>query len=273
MDSLTDKVAVVTGGGNGLGVGLAEALAEAGMHLALADIDEPALERTVADFTERGVEVIGIATDVSDPRAVERLRDATFERFGTAHVLCNNAGIGARSPLCEPIDLGAWHTVFGVDCFAILHGLNAFLPRMLEQGEGHVVNTSSRQGLIAAPDLGPYPPAKYASVAITEMLRDELAAIDAPVGATVLTPGGVRTPPILGALARYQSGELRDPAMHEFLETRVANAVEPVEVGRLVVRAIRGNLLYVNTHRETLDWLQDRVDRVVADADTLGTLR
>jgi NAD(P)-dependent dehydrogenase (short-subunit alcohol dehydrogenase family) len=212
-------------------------------------------------------------TDVSDPRAVDRLRDATYERFGTVHVLCNNAGIGALSPLSEPIDLAVWDTVFGIDCFAILHGLNAFLPRMLEQGEGHVVNTSSRQGLVAAPHLGPYPPAKHASVAITEMLREELAAIGSSVGATVLTPGGVLTQPILSALARHQSGELTDPAMQEFLETRVANAVEPIAVGRLVVRAVRENVLYVNTHRETLDWLQDRVDRIVADADALGTLR
>jgi NAD(P)-dependent dehydrogenase (short-subunit alcohol dehydrogenase family) len=273
MDSLSEKVAVVTGGANGLGLGLAEAFAEEGMRVVLADVDEPALDRAVADFIARGVPAIGVPTDVSDPSAVEQLRDVAYERFGTAHVLCNNAGIGGRSPLSEPIDLTVWESVFGVDCFAILHGLNAFLPRMLEQREGHVVNTSSRQGLVAAPNLGPYPPAKHASVAITEMLREELAAIGSPVGTTVLTPGGVRTPLIVEALARYQRGELTDPAMQEFLETRVANAVEPIAVGRLVVRAIRQDVLYVNTHRETLDWLQSRVDRIVADADVLGTLR
>ena len=88
------------------------------------------------------------------------------------------------------------------------------------------------------------------------MLRDELAAIGAPIGVTVLTPGGVRTPPILGALARARADEHADPVMLEFLETRVAAAVEPIEVGRLTVRAVLAGALYVNTHRETLDWLQ-----------------
>ncbi len=273
MDTLTDRVAVVTGGANGIGVGLAKALAEAGMKVVVADIDTEGLDDVVADLTDRGVDAFGVAIDVSDPVAVQHLRDATFDRFGTAHVLCNNAGIGMRGLLTEPIDLGPWHRVFDVDFFAILHGLDAFLPRMLEQGEGHIVNTSSRQGLIATPHLGPYPPAKFASVALTEMLHAELADLGTAVSASVLTPGGVLTGPILAAKARHDRGELDDPGMKDFLVNRVANAVEPIEVGRLVVRAIRARCLYINTHRETLDWLRERVERITADADALGTLR
>jgi NAD(P)-dependent dehydrogenase (short-subunit alcohol dehydrogenase family) len=273
MDPLTGKVAVVTGGASGVGLGLGEAFTEEGMRVVLADIDESGLDAAVGKLTDAGGEAIGVPTDVADAAAIVRLRDATYERFGTAHVLCNNAGIGASTPLCEPIDTTAWDRVFAVDVYAILHGLNAFLPRMIEQGEGHIVNTSSRQGLIATPNLGPYPPAKYASVALSEMLREELAACGAPVGVTVLTPGGVRTKQLLDALARHQSGELVDEEMEEFLESRVAHAVEPIELGRLVVRAVRANVLYVNTHRETLDWLRARFDRIGADAEALGTLR
>jgi NAD(P)-dependent dehydrogenase (short-subunit alcohol dehydrogenase family) len=273
MDTLTDRVAVVTGGANGLGAGLARAFAEEGMKVVIADIDARGLDEVVADLNGRGVDALGVVTDVADPAAVERLRDAVFDRFGTAHVLCNNAGIGMRGQLTEPIDLDPWHRVFDVDFFAILHGLDAFLPRMLDQDEGHIVNTSSRQGLISTPHLGPYPPAKFASVALTEMLHAELDDLGTAVSASVLTPGGVLTGPILAAKARYDRGELDDPGMKDFLANRVANAVEPIEVGRLVVRAIRTRRLYINTHRETLDWLRERVDRIAADADALGTLR
>ena len=273
MDILSDKVAVVTGGASGIGKGLAEAFAEEGMKVVVADLDAEGLDNVVADLMDRGVEAAGIATDVADPVAVAHLRDVAFDRFGTAHVLCNNAGIGMRGPLTEPIDLDPWHRVFDVDFFGILHGLDAFLPRMLEQDEGHIVNTSSRQGLIATPHLGPYPPAKFASVALTEMLHTELADLGTAVGASVLTPGGVLTGPILAAKARYDAGELDNPGMKEFLTNRIAKAVEPIEVGRLVVRAIRARRLYINTHRETLDWLRERVDAIAADADALGTLR
>jgi NAD(P)-dependent dehydrogenase (short-subunit alcohol dehydrogenase family) len=273
MDSFAGKVAVVTGGAAGVGLGMAQAFGEVGMRVVVADIDEPELATAVTTLTELGVDVLGVVTDVADACAVDRLRDATYEHFGTAHVLCNNAGTGASSPLPEPIDVAVWDRILAIDFFSILYGLNAFLPRMREQGDGHVVNTSSRQGLIASPGQGPYPAAKAASVALSEMLREELAAIGSPIGVTVLTPGGVRTKPILTALAEHRADPQANPTMLEFLESRVAAAVEPLELGRLVLRAVRENVLYVNTHRETLEWLQDRVDRMVADADALGTLR
>ena len=157
--------------------------------------------------------------------------------------------------------------------YSVLHGLNAFLPRMLDRDEGHVINTASRQGLVPSPALGAYPPAKAAVISLSEMLRAELAERGSSVGVTVLTPGGVRTEGILASLAMHESGQRNDPAMREFLASRVAAAVEPVDLGRLVVRAIRTKTLYVNTHRETLEWLQERVDRMVSDASKTGTLR
>jgi NADP-dependent 3-hydroxy acid dehydrogenase YdfG len=152
MDVLEDKVAVVTGGAAGLGLGMATAFAEEGMRVVLADIYEERVARAASCLSRAGHEAVGVATDVADAAAVARLRDAAFERFGAVHVLCDNAGIGLRGLVTEPIDTGAWCRVFDVDFFAILDALNGFLPGMLEQGEGHIVNTSSRQGLIAAPD-------------------------------------------------------------------------------------------------------------------------
>jgi NAD(P)-dependent dehydrogenase (short-subunit alcohol dehydrogenase family) len=273
MEALAGKVAVVTGGARGLGLGLAQAFAEERMRLVLADIDESALNKAVETLQDCGAEAIGILTDVAEAEALVRLREAAFDRFGTVHVLCNNASAGGGGPLSEPIDVATWERVMAGAVYSVLHGLNAFLPRMLEQGEGHVVNTASRQGLVPVPVLGAYPPAKAAVIALSEMLHAELAERGAAVGVTVLTPGGVRTEGIVGSLAAVERDPSADPAMREFLATRVAAAVEPIELGRLTVRAITMRALYVNSHRETLTWLQERVDRMAADADRIGTIR
>jgi NAD(P)-dependent dehydrogenase (short-subunit alcohol dehydrogenase family) len=273
MDKLAGRVAVVTGGARGVGLGLAKAFAEQGMRLVLADIDQAALRDAVATLRASGAEVIGVAADVSDASAIARLRDHAYERFGPVDVLCNNAGGGGGGPCCEPIDVAGWESAMTATVYSVLHGLNAFLPRMLDRDEGHIVNTASRQGLVPSPNLGAYPPAKAAVIALSEMLQAELAERASAVGVTVLTPGGVRTEGILASLALHETGQRDDPAMREFLAARVAAAVDPVDLGRLVVQAIRTRALYVNTHRETLQWLQERVDRMVADADTTGTLR
>jgi NAD(P)-dependent dehydrogenase (short-subunit alcohol dehydrogenase family) len=269
MDTLAGKVAVITGGARGVGLGLAKAFTEQDMRVVLSDIDQNALDQAVMTLPGS----IGVLADVSDADAISRLRDEAFAQFGTVHVLCNNATGGGGGPFCEPIDVAVWETAMAATVYSVLHGLNAFLPRMLAQGEGHVVNTASRQGLVASPILGAYPPAKSAVIALSEMLHAELAERGSPVGVTVLTPGGVKTEGILSSLALHESGQRDDPAMRDFLASRVAAAVDPVDLGRLVVRAIQRNALYVNTHRETLEWLQERVDRMVADADKIGTLR
>jgi NAD(P)-dependent dehydrogenase (short-subunit alcohol dehydrogenase family) len=269
MDTLAGKVAVITGGARGVGLGLAKAFTEQDLRVVLSDIDQNALDQAVMTLPGS----IGVLADVSDADAISRLRDEAFAQFGTVHVLCNNATGGGGGPFCEPIDVAVWETAMAATVYSVLHGLNAFLPRMLAQGEGHVVNTASRQGLVASPILGAYPPAKSAVIALSEMLHAELAERGSPVGVTVLTPGGVKTEGILSSLALHESGQRDDPAMRDFLASRVAAAVDPVDLGRLVVRAIQRNALYVNTHRETLEWLQERVDRMVADADKIGTLR
>jgi NAD(P)-dependent dehydrogenase (short-subunit alcohol dehydrogenase family) len=272
MEKLAGKIAVITGGASGIGRGMAEAFMEEGMSVVLGDIDAEQLESTVGELSAQGAAVLGVVSDVADPDAVMRLRDATFEAFGTAHLVCNNAGIGARASLTDTIDVESWRRVFNVDFFAILHGLNAFLPRLLEQREGHIVNTSSRQGLVPLPHIGPYPPAKFASVAVTEMLHAELAELGSPVGASVLTPGAVLTGMTSAGRERHAPGNPAGVETNPFLD-RVANAVSPIEVGRLVVKAVREGNLYINTHRETIGWIQARTDRIAADARTLGTLK
>ncbi len=272
MDDVTGKVAVITGAAKGLGFALATVLAEEGMRLVLADIDEAGLERAVGQFRDGGAEVLGVPTDVSDAGAIGRLRDSAFERFETVHVLCNNAGVGDGQAVSEPIDLARWECVFGVNFYGAVHGVNAFLPRMLEQGEGHIVNTASRGGLLPLADLGAYVPSKFALVAYSEMLQTELARRNAGVEVTVLTPSGLRTPMLLDTLAAFEQQEDSDPAQIEYLRTLYANAVEPIDFARLVVRAIKADALYVNSHRVTLDLVQKRVDRMLADTERIGTV-
>jgi NAD(P)-dependent dehydrogenase (short-subunit alcohol dehydrogenase family) len=201
MDDLTGKVAVITGGARGVGLGLAKAFAGQGMRLVLSDINTTTLDEAVATLRASGAEAIGVTADVSDTAAVNHLRDEAFARFGTVHVLCNNATGGGGGPFCEPIDVSVWETAMSATVYSVLRGLNAFLPRMLDQGDGHIVNTASRQGLVPSPILGSYPPAKSAVIALSEMLHAELAERGSPVGVTVLTPGGVKTEGILASLA------------------------------------------------------------------------
>jgi NAD(P)-dependent dehydrogenase (short-subunit alcohol dehydrogenase family) len=274
VQDLAGKVAVVTGGARGLGYGLVGAFAESGMRIVIADFDEAALGPAVESVRSTGAEAVGVVADVTDAASVERLRDEAFQRFGTVHVLCNNAATAKPQPsLCEPIDVGLWQFTMTSCVYSVLHGLNAFLPRMLEQGDGHIVNTASRVGLVANPILGAYSPAKAAVVSLSEMLHRDLSGRGSPVGVTVLTPGGVKTPALLDALAAHERGDVDDREMRELLAARVADAVEPIDVGRLVVRAIQTDTFYVNTHRDTLDWLAQRSSDIVADADRIGTIR
>jgi NAD(P)-dependent dehydrogenase (short-subunit alcohol dehydrogenase family) len=272
MDVLAGKVAVVTGAAKGLGFALATVFVEENMRVVLADVDETCLEQAVKQLEDGGAEVLGMATDVSDAHAIERLRDSAFERFDTVHVLCNNAGIGCGGSVAEPIDLALWERVFGINFYGAVHGVNAFLPRMLEQGEGHIVNSASRGGLLPLPDLGAYVPSKFALVAYSEMLQSELARRGAGVGVTVLTPSGLRTPMLLDTFAAFEQQEDIDPAQLEYLRTLHANAIEPVDFVRLVIRAIKEDALYVNSHRATLEFVQQRVDRMLVDAKKIGTV-
>jgi NAD(P)-dependent dehydrogenase (short-subunit alcohol dehydrogenase family) len=271
MDDLAGKVAVVTGAASGIGLALAKRFAAEGMSVALSDVDGEALERAVNDLEASGSTAAGFVTDVGDRTSVFGLRDDVFARFGTAHVVCNNAGIGSSSQLGSPdFDAASWRRVVDVDLFGIVYGVEAFLPQMLEQDDGHIVNTASRQGLVPSGGGGAYCGAKSGAVAVSEVLHAELSARSAAVGVSVLCPGGVRTgmlpPP--SDLPASLSDEHR-----ALLVERYEAAAEPEEVADLVVRAVRGRHLYVLTHRETLDWMGRRIDRIAEDVAALGTPR
>ena len=252
MQELKDRVAVVTGGGSGIGAALARALAANEMDVAVADVEIAGAERVAADVRATGRRALAVQTDVSKLASVETLAERTYGELGGCHLLCNNAGVIVMGSL-ESRTARDWEWVLGVNLWGVVHGLLAFLPRMLAQpGEKHIVNTASTAGLIPTPGVGVYATAKYAVVGLSEHLRMDLAKHE--IGVSVLCPGGVQTqilrsdrnrPVELGApqtspedLQRMASGETRHPDEMQ----------APEAIAAAVLEGIRANDAYIFTH-------------------------
>jgi NAD(P)-dependent dehydrogenase (short-subunit alcohol dehydrogenase family) len=267
MEELTGRVAVVTGAASGIGLALSNAFADEGMSVVLADVDDEGLEVACKALTEGGARAVAVRTDVRDPDAVDALRDAAVSAFGAAHVVCNNAGVAAGGPIWQ-VPLEAWHWVFGVNFWGVVHGMRSFVPLLLEQGEGHVVNTASAAGLIAAPFLGPYAATKHAVVAVSETLALELAGT--AVGVSVLCPLWVRTrihesdrnaPPEVTSLSTADSalGGARD-VVAGFVNAGLA----PEIVADRVVDAVKGKGFWVFPHDELREAVRHRGESIAA---------
>ena len=171
MQSLAGKVAVVTGAASGIGLGLARRFGQDGMRVVMADIEQPALEREAAALAGEGIDVLARVTDASLESDVEALAEATLERFGGVHVVCNNAGVGSRGLKVADLPRRDFEWVIGVNLWGVINGIRAFLPRLLAQDEGHIVNTASVSGLYHHPRMGPYNATKAAVVALSETIR------------------------------------------------------------------------------------------------------
>lgn len=193
MKDLSGKVAVVTGGANGIGRAMVERFVAEGMKVVLADINESVLATAVAEITASGGDVIGVPTDVSKLESVEALRDATYARYGAAHVVCNNAGVasGAYGRLWEH-EVNDWRFAFSVHVYGVINGIKAFVPVMLENGdEGHIINTSSHNGGFAPiASSATYATCKSAVVTISECLWGQLQEVGSKIGVSVLFPSG-----------------------------------------------------------------------------------
>jgi len=190
MKTLEGRVAVVTGAAGGIGKGMAQELLAHGVKVMLADIEEATLAATVAELAADGADVAGHAADVACADDVQALADATLSRFGAAHIVCNNAGVSGLVNRSWTAPTEDWQWVFGVNVWGVIHGIQSFLPILLEQEEGHVVNTGSAACFESLPGMAAYGASKHAVLAISESLHREMSAMGAAIGVTVLIPGG-----------------------------------------------------------------------------------
>jgi NAD(P)-dependent dehydrogenase (short-subunit alcohol dehydrogenase family) len=272
MKEFKGRVAVVTGAASGIGRGLADACAREGMKVVLADVDEAALEEAGRELKDAGADVLAVRTDVSKAEEVEALARRTLAEFGAVHLLCNNAGVGAGTTVWEST-LADWQWVLGVNLWGVIHGVRAFVPLMLEQGdECHVVNTSSAAGLISGPALGVYKAGKHAVVSLSETLYCELAIIKAKIGVSVLCPGGVNTRMLDSE--RNRPAELRDERPRESTHPAVVQAdamlrelvgagLRPSQVAEMVFDAVREGRFYVLTHEDWKPLVRQRMNDIL----------
>lgn len=259
--SFRGKTAVVTGGASGLGKGIARQLIAEGMQVVIGDIEESALQRTAAE-----IGAVGIRTDVSDFASVQSLAEQVRRRFGTAHVVCNNAGIGPMGRIAD-LTIDDWRWMIGVNLWGVIHGVQAFLPMLRANPDGgHIVNTASVGGFITMPGLGAYAVTKYGIVALTETLAQELAEDGSKVGVTALCPGPTRTNIKTGSRNRPRSlgpGTLADVDLEQTEFGASARWIDPEDAGRIVVAAIRRGDLYAFTHPEQLGAVEKRLKEIV----------
>jgi NAD(P)-dependent dehydrogenase (short-subunit alcohol dehydrogenase family) len=249
-------VAVVTGAASGIGFALAERFATSGLRVVAADVEVGALDDAVERLSKHGGEVLAVPTDVSSEEQVHALAATAVERFGGVHVVCNNAGVVAKSdPWLGPIE--AWEWVFGVNLWGVIYGVRAFLPHLVLGGRGHIVNTASMAGLF--PGLNPiYDATKHAVVAISENLYHDMRAASLPVGVSVLCPGWVRT--ALVDAERNWMGEGEPPpigagisAVEPHLRRALDEGLTPAAVADLVATCIDEERFWVLTHPSWMD--------------------
>jgi len=256
MQELAGRVAVVTGAASGIGKALAERFAAEGMHAVLVDVEAGPLAVVAEALRAAGTEVEAAALDVRDAAALEALAAKCEQRFGGAHVLCNNAGVASGGRTWE-IDAEEWDWVLGVNLVGVVNGIRAFVPGMIARGEpGHVVNTASIAGLTCPPFMAPYNVTKHGVVALSETLRADLAAVQAPIGVSVLCPGWVRTR--IHESDRNKPGfdptrVEADPTLYplrDLVRSFIEDGMGPEDAADHVVAAIRAEQFWIRTHPE-----------------------
>lgn len=267
MDDLQGKTAVVTGAGGGIGEGIAHAAAEKGMKVVVADIREAEAQRVAAAINAKasgatGPQAIAVQVDVSDLASVEAMATAAEAAFGEVDLLCNNAGVWVGA-LMQDADMADWDYLIKVNYYGVIHGVKAFLPKMLARKSGHIVNTSSMGGLLAGPPEGLYCTTKFAIMGLSEALLMEVAAEG--VGVSVLCPGLVDTGLIANLANRPEA--MNGTAEHSVEAPDTASGISPIDVGQRVIDAVRENQFYIITHNEYRDILKMKFDGILEAID------
>ncbi len=246
MKEFTGRTAVITGAASGIGRAVSLALAERGAKVVMADVDAEALESARAETEAHGAEAVGVVTDVTQQASVEALADAAWDRFGAVHIVHNNAGVLIRAPMLDA-DEKDWEWILAVNLWGVIHGVRAFVPRMLDAGEeGHIVNTASEAGHFAGDLYGVYNTSKFAVVGLTESLARELR--NTSIGVSMLCPGQVET----GIFTNVNRPTVfhREGDDVPVDRRNVDNALDPADVAAKVLAAVESGELYIFTHED-----------------------
>ena len=270
MKELKGKVAAVTGAASGLGRSMALAFAAEGMDVAIADVDAHALHDVGRAIREKGRRVFAMRVDVSHGAEVEAWRERTVEELGGVHVVCNNAGVSPLGAVWEN-SVAEWQWILGVNLWGVIHGVRAFTPHLLAQGEGHIVNTASVAGLISPPGSGAYNVTKHAVVALSESLHHDLRERKSAVGVSVLCPAYVPT----GIVDSERSRPKDLPAAPKSKETIAREAmlrkavtsgkISADQVAQAVVAAVKEERFYILTHPRIKGAIQARMEDILQE--------
>lgn len=271
MKDVAGKVAFITGGGSGVGLGMAKVFAAAGMKVVIADIRQDHLDQAMAYFKEQNAEVHAIQLDITDRKAMAEAADETERVFGPVQLLCNTAGVSIFGPM-QDATYDDWDWVMSVNVGGVINGIRTFVPRMIEYGKGgHIVNTASMSGFYPMPGTGVYCTSKFAVRGLSESLRIDLEPHN--IGVSVLCPGAVNTniheavltrPKHLSDTGYYHE----DPEIFKRLKAVIEPGLDPVVLAEKVLEAVKNNDLYIIPYaefRETLIELHNRVLAALPD--------
>lgn len=275
ISDFKNKTAVLTGAGSGFGLECARIGAKLGMNLVLADVQQDALDKTVAEMQAAGAQVLAMRVDVSKADQMQAFAEAAFQRFGAPHFVFNNAGVGAGGLVWEN-SLKDWEWVMGVNVMGVVHGVHFFTPMMLAAAkgdpayQGHIVNTASMAGLLNAPNMGIYNVSKHAVVALSETLYQDLALVTDQVSASVLCPFFVPTgisqshrnrPDELKAQDKPTQSQLIGQAMSD--KAVGSGKITAAQVAQMVFDAIAANQFYIYSHPKAIGSVQTRMEDVM----------
>jgi NAD(P)-dependent dehydrogenase (short-subunit alcohol dehydrogenase family) len=268
VQDFSNKVAVVTGAASGIGRAMAQRFAAEGMRLVLADIEHSPLLQFAGELRAAGTQVVSERVDVSKPGDLEMLAAKAYDEFGAVHLLCNNAGVLPPGAPVWKEPLSTWHWTLNVNFFGVLHGVQAFMPRMLKANhEAHIVNTASLAGLTTRPLMSAYNVSKHAVVALSECLYAELQLTTDKIHVSVLCPAFAKTR--LAESARNKPESVRaDPSascgFYEALKQVVEEGTPPEEIVGAMMKAVRENQFWILTHPHLDRGIRERFESMLA---------
>ena len=274
MKELNGKVAVVTGASSGLGRATALALSREGMRVAIADVDVAGLDKLAKEMSDQGVKPLTQRTDVTRGDEMDVLAERVFDELGGTHLLCNCAGVSLSAPVWETT-VGDWQWTLGVNLWGVIHALRVFVPRLIAQDSGHIVNATSIAGLISPPGSGAYSAGMHAVVSLSETLHHDLKEVGASVGVSVLCPAYVPTgspeseakrpkefanpPREISPLQRAKQAMLRKAAQ--------SGRISEDQVAQMLISGVKANRFYILTHPRIKGAIEDRMHDILEERE------